>query len=62
MHQGASAVRIGLETPIQEDVVQMICALDSYLGSLYPSGSNYLLGVDALMVEDVRFLVGRVDG
>ena len=62
MRQGASAIQIELETPLQEDVVQMIEALDSYLGSLYPSGPNYLLDVDSLMGEDVRFLVARVDG
>ena len=62
MRQGASAVQIGLETPFQEYVVQMIRALDGYLGSLCPSGSNYLLGVDSLMSEDVKFLVVRVDG
>lgn len=40
----------------------MISALDGYLGSLYPSGSNYLLNVDSLRGEDVRFLVAMVDG
>ncbi len=55
-------VQIALETPRQKDVAAMIKALDSYLGSLYPSGSNYLLDVDSLMGEQVRFLVARVDG
>ena len=59
MHQDAPAVRIGVETPLQEDVVRMIKALDSYLGSLYPSGSNHLLDIDSLVGEDVKFLVAR---
>ena len=55
-------VQIGLEPPLQQDVVEMIEALDSYLASLYPSSSNHLIGVDSLMGEDVRFLVARIDG
>ena len=62
MHQDGPAIRIDVETTVQEDVVEMIKALDCYLDSLYPSGSNYLLSLDSLMGESVRFLVARVDG
>ena len=55
-------MQIGIESPRQKDVVEMIEALDSYLGLLYPSHSNYLLSLDSLMGESVRFLVARVDG
>ena len=40
----------------------MIEALDYYLAFLYPSHSNYLLSLDSLMGDNVRFLVARVDG
>ena len=62
MRQDAPSVRIGEETLLQEDVAEMIEALDSYLGSLYPSHSNYLLSLDSLMGESVKVLVARVDG
>ena len=62
MHKDGQDIRIDVETPVQEEVIKMIKALDCYLGSLYPSGSNYLLDVDSLMGEDVKFLVARVDG
>ena len=62
MHKDGQDIRIDVETPVQEEVINMIKALDCYLGSLYPSGSNYLLDVDSLMGEDVKFLVARVDG
>ena len=62
MHQGAPSVQIGEETPLQEDVVQMIEALDSHLGSLYPRGSDYLLSSDSLIGDNVKLLVARVDG
>lgn len=55
-------VEVNLESPMKEDVVQMINALDSYLESLYPSDSNHLLEVEALANENVRFLVARVEG
>ncbi len=54
-------VEVNLESPLQEDVVQMIRALDAYLESLYPSDSNHLLEVEALAGENVRFLVARVE-
>ena len=62
MEQAPALVQIGIESALQEDVAEMIEALDSYLGSLYPSHSNYLLSLDSLMGENVGFLVTRVDG
>lgn len=62
MKQMQPGVEIGLEPPLQDDVVEMIEALDSYLASLYPSSSNHLASIDSLKGEDVRFLVARVDG
>ena len=62
MHQDVPSVQIGAETPLQEDVAEMIEALDTYLGSLYPRGSNYLLSLDSLIGDNVKFLVARVDG
>lgn len=61
MHKDGQDIRIDVETPVQEEVIKMIKALDCYLGSLYPSGSNYLLSLDSLLRDNVRFLVARVD-
>ena len=54
--------QIGIESPQQEEVVEMIEALDTYLNSVYPDGPNYLLDVESLTAESVSFLVARVDG
>ncbi|MCE2465326.1 MAG: GNAT family N-acetyltransferase [Dehalococcoidia bacterium] len=54
--------RVGIESPLQEEVAEMIEALDTYLNAMYPDGSNYLLDVDSLTAENVSFLVARVDG
>lgn len=62
MRQDSNSVQISIESTFREDVVQMIEALDAYLNALYPDGPNYLLDVDSLKGEDVRFLVARVDG
>ena len=62
MRQDPPEVHIGIEPPFEEDVLEMIEALDSYLASLYPSSSNHLVNLDSLMGKNVRFLVARVDG
>ncbi len=62
MNRTPGTVQIGLETPLQEDVTEMVEALDSYLGALYPAHSNYLLSLDSLIRDNVRFLVARVNG
>ena len=61
MNRTPGMVQIGFETPLQEDVTEMVEALDSYLGALYPAHSNYLLSLDSLVRDNVRFLVARVD-
>ncbi|WP_296946263.1 GNAT family N-acetyltransferase [uncultured Massilia sp.] len=54
---------INAETPNQPDVLSMLARLDAYCAALYPAESNHLLDVDALMRDDVLFLVARgVDG
>ena len=52
-------VLVNLESPLQEDVIEMLDALDSYLASLYPPASNHLLSVESLTHENVRFVVAR---
>nr|WP_314540448.1 GNAT family N-acetyltransferase [uncultured Massilia sp.] len=54
---------INTETPDQPEVRSMLEHLDAYHASLYPAESNHLLDVDALLKDDVLFLVARdVDG
>ena len=55
------SVEVNVESPLQKDVIDMIEALDAYLGSLYPSTSNHLLSVESLAGENVRFVVAGVD-
>ena len=55
-------VQISIESPLQKDVMEMVDALDAYLGSLYPPSSNHLLSVESLAGENVRFLVARAGG
>ena len=62
MEQRSSDFQIGIESPQQEEVVEMIEALDTYLNSVYPDGPNYLLDIESLTAESVSFLVARVDG
>ena len=62
MQQESLNIQIGIESPLQKEVVEMIEALDYYLNSVYPDGPNYLLDVDSLTAEGVRFLVARVGG
>jgi len=53
---------IRLESPRQEDVMQLLAALDAYLESLYPPESNHILDVDTLCAPNVRFFVARRRG
>jgi putative acetyltransferase len=55
-------VVVRLESPDQPDVRALLTKLDEYQSSLYPPESNHLLGVEALMAPDVRFLVARRNG
>ncbi|SRR6266446_4604047 len=53
---------IRLEDPRQDDVIRILSALDTYLQSLYPPESNYMLGIAALCAPDIRFWVARREG
>ena len=47
------------ERPDQPDVIAALGALDQYLAGLYPPEANHILGVEALLAPDIRFLVAR---
>src|SRR3989442_7541085 len=53
---------IRLEDPRLDDVIRILSALDTYLQSLYPPESNYMLGIAALCAPDIRFWVARREG
>jgi putative acetyltransferase len=57
----AVEVVVRLESPDRPDVRALLTKLDEYQSSLYPPESNHLLGLEALMVPDVRFFVARSD-
>jgi putative acetyltransferase len=52
-----------LESPEQDDVVELIAELDRYQTALYPPQSNHLLDLASLKQPNVLFAVARdVDG
>ncbi len=53
---------IQAERADQPDVVALLDELDRYLGSLYAPEHNHILGVQALLAPEVRFLVARQQG
>ena len=53
---------IRMESPRQDDVMQLLATLDAYLKALYPPASNHILDVDALCAPDIRFFVARRSG
>ncbi len=53
---------IQIERPDQPDVTALLDALDAYLAGLYSPEDNYLLGVQALLAPEIRFLVARRGG
>jgi putative acetyltransferase len=53
---------IRLENPREDGVRELIGALDSYLGALYPPASNHFLDLEQLSRPEVRFFVARRDG
>ena len=55
----APDVTIAIESPRHKDIARLIQALDRYLDSLYPVGSNHIFDIDALTGPDVRFVVAR---
>ena len=50
------------EHPDQPEVLQLLDALDRYLGSLYPPEANHILDLAALQAPEVSFFVAREDG
>ncbi len=52
-------MQIGLESPDQLDVIQLIDELDAYQKPLYPEESHHGIDVDALMQPNVVFAVVR---
>lgn len=54
---------INTESPNQPEVASMLARLDAYCAALYPAESNHLMDIDALLRDDVLFLVARdIDG
>jgi len=47
------------ESPRQDDVRQLLTALDAYLESLFPPESNHILDIEALCAPEIRFFVAR---
>ncbi|MGL4288931.1 MAG: GNAT family N-acetyltransferase [Phreatobacter sp.] len=56
------ATRIGLETPLQPDILALIAASDAFAASLYAAEHRHGVGVERLTAADARFLVARRDG
>src|SRR5262245_5275274 len=42
--------------------MQLISELDTYLNSLYPPESNYLLDIETLMQPSIQFVLAFTDG
>jgi putative acetyltransferase len=55
----SAPIVIRRERPDQPEVVALLRALDDYLASLYAPEANHILGVEALLAPEVRFLVAR---
>lgn len=52
-------MHVAIESPDQQEVIQLIAALDQYQDSLYPAESRYALDLDSLKQDNVRFVVAR---
>lgn len=48
-----------IESPDQADVRKLLLRLDAHMSSLYPAESNHLLGIEALLLPEIRFFVAR---
>lgn len=53
---------IARESPDQPDIRALLSASDAHMAALYPTVSNHLWDVSALMSREVTFLVARVSG
>ncbi len=49
-------------SPRLPEACELIAALDSYLGALYPPERNYLLDVESLCSPEIAFFLARCDG
>lgn len=54
-----TAVHLARERPDQPEVRALVAALDAFQCSLYPEASQRLLGFEALLRPEIRFLVVR---
>ena len=54
-------MRLGLESPAQPEVLQLIDALDAYQRPLYPPESHHGIDLPALLSPAVIFAVARAD-
>lgn len=52
-------MHVAVESPDQQEVIQLIAALDQYQDSLYPAESRYALDLESLKQDNVRFVVAR---
>ncbi len=48
--------------PNRTDVIALINDLDTHLRSLYAPESNHILGIEALMQPNIRFVLASVEG
>lgn len=55
-------MHVAIESPDQQEVIQLIAALDQYQDSLYPAESRYALDLESLKQDNVRFVVARDAG
>jgi putative acetyltransferase len=55
-------MHVAIESPDQQEVIQLIAALDQYQDSLYPAESRYALDLASLKQDHVRFVVARDGG
>jgi putative acetyltransferase len=55
-------LEIGIESPDQPAVVELLDAGDAYVAALYPAESNHMLDVPALKKPGAVFVVARDNG
>lgn len=55
----SSAMTLGVESPDQPDVIELIAELDAYQDSLYPPESRHALDLESLKQANVLFAVAR---
>ncbi len=55
-------IQIAIESPRQDDVIELIRLLDEYQNLLYTPEGNHLLSIDELDQPNIKFWVARQDG